>query len=93
MIKHSFFDFCHVADLKSLGENFHKREFISLHNRHSSHHFSSFLVYRLNQVESNQYRFLAKNGGYYWMVTQASVITAQKSHKAQHIVCVHYVIR
>uniref|UniRef100_A0A182IS89 PAS_3 domain-containing protein n=1 Tax=Anopheles atroparvus TaxID=41427 RepID=A0A182IS89_ANOAO len=42
------------------------------------------------QSETSQYRFLAKTGGYAWVVTQATVIyDKQKPHS---VVCVNYVI-
>ncbi|XP_076800248.1 uncharacterized protein LOC143445205 [Clavelina lepadiformis] len=49
-------------------------------------------LYRLNQIETDQYRFLSKTGGYHWIVTQATVINNQKNHTPQCVVCVHYVI-
>uniref|UniRef100_A0A182NG11 PAS_3 domain-containing protein n=1 Tax=Anopheles dirus TaxID=7168 RepID=A0A182NG11_9DIPT len=43
------------------------------------------------QSETSRYRFLAKTGGYAWVVTQATVIyDKQKPHS---VVCVNYVLR
>nr|XP_018666946.1 transcription factor protein isoform X2 [Ciona intestinalis] len=49
-------------------------------------------LYRLGQIETERYRFLNKNGGYHWVITQATVITGNKNQKAQCVVCIHYVI-
>uniref|UniRef100_A0A182FL35 PAS_3 domain-containing protein n=1 Tax=Anopheles albimanus TaxID=7167 RepID=A0A182FL35_ANOAL len=49
------------------------------------------VVISKGQSETCRYRFLAKTGGYAWVVTQATVIyDKQKPHS---IVCVNYVIR
>ncbi|XP_058055586.1 protein similar-like [Anopheles bellator] len=42
------------------------------------------------QSETSRYRFLAKTGGYAWVVTQATVIYDRQ--KPQSVVCVNYVI-
>lgn len=42
------------------------------------------------QTETNRYRFLARNGGYVWIVTQATVVFDKQ--KPQSVVCVNYVI-
>lgn len=42
------------------------------------------------QTETNRYRFLARNGGYVWIVTQATVVFEKQ--KPQSVVCVNYVI-
>lgn len=43
------------------------------------------------QTETNRYRFLARNGGFVWVVTQATVVFDKQ--KPQSVVCVNYVIR
>lgn len=43
------------------------------------------------QTETNRYRFLARNGGFVWIVTQATVVFDKQ--KPQSVVCVNYVIR
>ncbi|KAG5670956.1 hypothetical protein PVAND_001185 [Polypedilum vanderplanki] len=42
------------------------------------------------QTETNRYRFLARNGGYVWIVTQATVVFEKQ--KPQSVVCVSYVV-
>ncbi|KAL7022431.1 hypothetical protein ACKWTF_012240 [Chironomus riparius] len=42
------------------------------------------------QTETNRYRFLARNGGYVWIVTQATVVFEKQ--KPQSVVCVNYVV-
>ncbi|KAJ8924027.1 hypothetical protein NQ315_006804 [Exocentrus adspersus] len=49
-------------------------------------------VFAKGQCETNRYRFLAKTGGYAWVVTQATLIY-DKMQKPQSVVCVNYVIR
>lgn len=43
------------------------------------------------QTETNRYRFLARTGGFVWVVTQATVVFDKQ--KPQSVVCVNYVIR
>lgn len=43
------------------------------------------------QTETNRYRFLARNGGFVWIVTQATVVFDKQ--KPQSVVCVNYAIR
>jgi len=54
---------------------------------------SCHAVYRINQIETDHYRFLSKTGGYHWLSTQASLVVCPKNQKPQCIVCVHYIIR
>ncbi|XP_068220954.1 hypoxia-inducible factor 1-alpha-like isoform X2 [Palaemon carinicauda] len=44
------------------------------------------------QVETGRYRFLAREGGYVWVVTQATLIHGPKDHKPQYVVCLNYVV-
>ncbi|KAL1513011.1 hypothetical protein ABEB36_002499 [Hypothenemus hampei] len=48
-------------------------------------------LFSKGQCETNRYRFLAKTGGYVWVVTQATLIL-DKMQKPQSVVCVNYVI-
>lgn len=48
-------------------------------------------LFSKGQCETNRYRFLAKTGGYVWVVTQATLIY-DKMQKPQSVVCVNYVI-
>ncbi|XP_060536115.1 hypoxia-inducible factor 1-alpha [Cylas formicarius] len=48
-------------------------------------------LFSKGQCETNRYRFLAKTGGYVWVVTQATLIY-DKAQKPQSVVCVNYVI-
>ncbi|KAK4884081.1 hypothetical protein RN001_000352 [Aquatica leii] len=48
-------------------------------------------LFSKGQCETNRYRFLAKNGGYVWVLTQATLIY-DKMQKPQSVVCVNYVI-
>ncbi|XP_045163490.1 hypoxia-inducible factor 1-alpha-like isoform X2 [Mercenaria mercenaria] len=49
-------------------------------------------LFSKGQTATGQYRFLAKNGGYVWMVTEATVIFNSRSQKPECVVCVHYVL-
>ncbi|XP_078287340.1 hypoxia-inducible factor 3-alpha-like [Rhinoraja longicauda] len=44
------------------------------------------------QVISPQYRFLAKNGGYIWLETQATTIYSGDHLKPESIVCINFVL-
>lgn len=44
------------------------------------------------QVSTGPYRFLAKNGGFVWMQTQATVIFNAKNSQPESIVCVNFVL-
>uniref|UniRef100_A0AAG5CSU2 Uncharacterized protein n=1 Tax=Anopheles atroparvus TaxID=41427 RepID=A0AAG5CSU2_ANOAO len=61
------------------------------HGNDAEHLMGTFKhVISKGQSETSQYRFLAKTGGYAWVVTQATVIyDKQKPHS---VVCVNYVI-
>lgn len=59
-------------------------------------YFSFFLsfhaaVINKGQTETSQYRFLGRNGGYCWIVSQATLVYDKQ--KPQSVVCVNYVIR
>ncbi|XP_040267119.1 hypoxia-inducible factor 1-alpha [Bufo bufo] len=49
-------------------------------------------MFTKGQVTSGQYRMLAKQGGYVWVETQATVIYNTKNSQPQCIVCVNYVL-
>ncbi|XP_051958463.1 endothelial PAS domain-containing protein 1 isoform X2 [Xyrauchen texanus] len=44
------------------------------------------------QVVSGQYRMLAKQGGYVWVETQATVIYNNRNSQPQCIICINYVL-
>ncbi|XP_076318284.1 uncharacterized protein LOC143229605 isoform X2 [Tachypleus tridentatus] len=50
------------------------------------------IMFSKGQCETGPYRFLAKHGGYVWLLTQGTVIYENNSTKPQCIVCVHYVL-
>ncbi|XP_078001970.1 hypoxia-inducible factor 3-alpha isoform X2 [Phascolarctos cinereus] len=45
------------------------------------------------QAVTGQYRFLARNGGYLWTQTQATVISGGRGPQPESVVCVHFVLR
>lgn len=49
-------------------------------------------MFAKGQVTTGQYRLLAKQGGYVWVETQATVIYNTKNSQPQCIVCVNYVL-
>ncbi|XP_043930427.1 hypoxia-inducible factor 1-alpha [Protopterus annectens] len=49
-------------------------------------------LFTKGQVTTGQYRMLAKEGGYVWVETQATVIYNTKNSQPQCIVCVNYVL-
>lgn len=48
-------------------------------------------VINKGQTETSRYRFLGRNGGYSWVVSQATLVYDKQ--KPQSVVCVNYVIR
>ncbi|XP_022255016.1 hypoxia-inducible factor 1-alpha-like [Limulus polyphemus] len=50
------------------------------------------IMFSKGQCETGPYRFLAKHGGYVWLLTQGTVIYENNSTKPQCVVCVHYVL-
>ncbi|KAM6427943.1 hypoxia-inducible factor 3-alpha isoform 2-T2 [Liasis olivaceus] len=44
------------------------------------------------QAVTGQYRFLARNGGYLWIQTEATVISSSKNSQPESIVCIHFVL-
>lgn len=49
-------------------------------------------LFSKGQVMTDRYRFLAKNGGYVWVVTQATIIYNNRTHRPESVVCVHYTL-
>ncbi|XP_076358893.1 hypoxia-inducible factor 1-alpha-like isoform X2 [Tachypleus tridentatus] len=50
------------------------------------------IMFSKGQCETGPYRFLAKHGGYVWLLTQGTVIYENNSSKPQCVVCVNYVL-
>ncbi|XP_066262735.1 hypoxia-inducible factor 1-alpha isoform X2 [Euwallacea similis] len=69
---------------KSVYEYHHAMDTDSLGSAYKS-------LFSKGQCETNRYRFLAKTGGFVWVVTQATLIM-DKMQKPQSVVCVNYVI-
>lgn len=55
--------------------------------------FLKFSVFSKGQIETTPYRFLAKGGGYAWIITQFTVIKCPKQDKPVSIVCINCIIR
>nr|CAD7260932.1 unnamed protein product [Timema shepardi] len=52
---------------------------------------SQHLVFSKGQCETDSYRFLAKNGGYVWVLTQATLLYGNRGQKPNSVVCVNFV--
>ncbi|XP_013786961.1 hypoxia-inducible factor 1-alpha-like isoform X2 [Limulus polyphemus] len=50
------------------------------------------ILFSKGQCETGPYRFLAKHGGFVWILTQGTVIFEGNSSKPQCVVCVNYVL-
>ena len=50
-------------------------------------------VCAMGQVVSGPYRLLAKQGGYVWVDTQATVLSNSNSNQPQVIICLNDVMR
>jgi len=48
-------------------------------------------LYSKGQIQTERYRFLAKNGGWVWCITQATVLKSESGSKSNGIVCLHFV--
>ncbi|XP_066996423.2 hypoxia-inducible factor 1-alpha isoform X2 [Anabrus simplex] len=49
-------------------------------------------LFSKGQGETGHYRFLARNGGFVWVLTQATLIYGNKGQKPHSVVCVNFVI-
>ncbi|XP_064603399.1 LOW QUALITY PROTEIN: hypoxia-inducible factor 1-alpha-like [Liolophura sinensis] len=49
-------------------------------------------LFSKGQTMTGQYRFLAKNGGYVQVISQATIISNSRTQKPQCVVCVHFVL-
>nr|WNN25264.1 hypoxia-inducible factor 1 [Palola sp.] len=49
-------------------------------------------LFSKGQTMTNKYRFLAKNGGFAWVVSQGTIIYNSRTEKPQCVVCVNFVI-
>ncbi|XP_071573647.1 uncharacterized protein Sima [Temnothorax nylanderi] len=49
-------------------------------------------LFSKGQCETEAYRFLSKQGGYAWVVTQATLIHCSKQQKPISVVCVNYIL-
>lgn len=47
-------------------------------------------LFAVGQCETGRYRFLAKRGGYAWVLTQATLIYVDKTQKPNCVVCINY---
>lgn len=65
---------------------------LSVCPRLSVFHFLPVVLSK-GQAVTTQYRFLARNGGYLWTQTQATVISSSKNSQPESIVCVHFILR
>ncbi|CAG2163483.1 unnamed protein product [Oppiella nova] len=84
----SLFNFFHALDLQQL-EKFFKTRCVVLDLK-----LIQLLIklFSKGQSHSNYYRFLAKSGGYLWLLTQATLTTDTHSSQPQSVVCVNHVI-
>nr|CAD7572004.1 unnamed protein product [Timema californicum] len=48
-------------------------------------------LFSKGQCETDSYRFLAKNGGYVWVLTQATLLYGNRGQKPNSVVCVNFV--
>lgn len=70
---------------KSMFQFFHAGDHQQLHKAFTH-------LINKGQSSTGVYRFLAKNGGYVFVETQATVIYNMRTEKPEHIVCVNYII-
>uniref|UniRef100_A0A3B1JB26 Hypoxia inducible factor 1 subunit alpha, like n=1 Tax=Astyanax mexicanus TaxID=7994 RepID=A0A3B1JB26_ASTMX len=53
---------------------------------------SLHILFSKGQVCTSQYRFLAKNGGFVWIETQATVIYSSKTSQPEAVVCLNFIL-
>ncbi|TRY92540.1 hypothetical protein DNTS_024547 [Danionella cerebrum] len=53
---------------------------------------SLHILFAKGQVCTSQYRFLAKNGGFVWTETQATVLYNSRSSQAEAVVCLNFIL-
>ncbi|KAJ8308811.1 hypothetical protein KUTeg_013685 [Tegillarca granosa] len=49
-------------------------------------------LFSKGQTMTGQYRFMAKHGGFVWVITQGTIIYNSRTQKPQCVVCVHFVV-
>ncbi|XP_072548088.1 hypoxia inducible factor 1 subunit alpha, like isoform X2 [Salminus brasiliensis] len=53
---------------------------------------SLHILFSKGQVCTSQYRFLAKNGGFVWIETQATIIYSSKTSQPEAVVCLNFIL-
>ncbi|XP_055052588.1 hypoxia inducible factor 1 subunit alpha, like isoform X2 [Misgurnus anguillicaudatus] len=53
---------------------------------------SLHILFSKGQVYTNHYRFLAKNGGYVWTKTQATVLYNSRTSQPEAVVCLNFIL-
>lgn len=48
-------------------------------------------LYAKGQIQTQRYRFLAKHGGWAWVISQATVLKSENCSKPTGIICLHFV--
>lgn len=70
---------------KSIFEYFHAQDSPAVEKAFKS-------LFSKGQSQTGRYRFLARGGGYAWIMTQATLIHEKTHNKPQSVICVNYVI-
>ncbi|KAL4647418.1 hypoxia-inducible factor 3-alpha-like isoform X2 [Arapaima gigas] len=70
------------------------RSAFEFHHALDSDHMtkSLHLLFSKGQVCTSRYRFLAKNGGFVWAETQATVTYSSKTSQPEAVVCLNYIL-
>uniref|UniRef100_A0A8C9R9Y1 Hypoxia inducible factor 1 subunit alpha, like n=1 Tax=Scleropages formosus TaxID=113540 RepID=A0A8C9R9Y1_SCLFO len=70
------------------------RSAYEFHHALDSDHMTKSLhiLFSKGQVCTNQYRFLAKSGGYVWAETQATVTYNSKTSQPEAVVCLNFIL-
>ncbi|XP_076099182.1 hypoxia-inducible factor 1-alpha-like isoform X1 [Mytilus galloprovincialis] len=91
------FTYCDERIEKLIGydsENLEKESIYNYHHALDSENLEKCYkqLFSKGQVMTERYRFLARNGGYVWVITQATIIYNNRTHRPESVVCVHYVL-
>ena len=100
----SAYEFHHAQDNESILKSYktseweYKEYLIRLFMKFHFFNLVSYIFERLvitkGQIQTPPYRFLAKQGGYAWVQTQATVVSvSNQNFRSQAVVCIHTRLR
>jgi hypoxia-inducible factor 1 alpha len=101
----SAYEFHHAQDNESILKSYKTSEWGNIKSTLSGYSWNFILFYLVSyiferlvltkgQIQTPPYRFLAKQGGYAWVQTQATVVSVSNQYfRSQAVVCIHTRLR